>query len=268
MGKIMLQPDAARAVRDSLARLNQEQTDIYCTLVSQFDSLSLNWSGEMADACAERLKFTNQYALSITKMMDEYIGNLNYAITELERADENAAKQNTPLNETAVGAAAGAGIGAGLAANTGTNTSGQQKIPPVSGRISQEPAAVSNVNVVDGVHRGMDYAVKDGTPIKAPVNGRIIEIVNTFPPDYVNHKSNLYGNYIVIEDDNGVRYWLAHLSGTEQLNKGDTVAAGDVIGSSGHTGNTYGSHLHFEIRLSPYSWTNNQAPPEMYNAFR
>jgi murein DD-endopeptidase MepM/ murein hydrolase activator NlpD len=259
----MLQPNEARAVRDTLVRLNQEQDSIYRTLAAQFDGLTLNWSGEMANACAERLKNTNKYALSITKIMDEYINSLTFAITGLENADESAAQKNTAQNETALGGAAGIGAGVGLGA-----AGKDEKLRPVSGRISQEPAAISGVNIGDGVHRGIDYGIPDGTPVKSPVKGKIVELFGALPPDYVNHSKNLYGNYIVIEDENGVRYWLAHLSKTEKLNIGDTVQAGALIGHSGHTGNTYGSHLHFEMRLPPYSWRNNQAPPEMYNPFR
>jgi murein DD-endopeptidase MepM/ murein hydrolase activator NlpD len=45
-----------------------------------------------------------------------------------------------------------------------------------------------------------------------------------------------------------VQSWYAHQS-AQQVQVGDRVRAGQVIGRIGATGNTTGPHLHLEIRL-------------------
>jgi len=56
-----------------------------------------------------------------------------------------------------------------------------------------------------------------------------------------------YGNYIVIAHDNGTQTLYAHASRV-LVSAGQSVAKGQVIGKVGRTGESTGSHLHFEIR--------------------
>ena len=56
-----------------------------------------------------------------------------------------------------------------------------------------------------------------------------------------------YGNYVVITHDNGTQTLYGHLSATD-VNVGDSVSQGEVIGAMGSTGDSTGPHLHFEIR--------------------
>ena len=53
-----------------------------------------------------------------------------------------------------------------------------------------------------------------------------------------------YGNKIVVTHGDGSESWYAHMSGFERTS--GTVAAGDVIGYVGCTGNCYGDHVHLE----------------------
>ena len=90
-------------------------------------------------------------------------------------------------------------------------------------------------------HNGVDIVVPVGTPVTAARDGKvIISKVN---------KGGLqsgYGNYVVIEHDDGSTTLYAHLS--ERTVKFDQeVKAGDPIGLSGNTGESTGPHLHFEV---------------------
>jgi murein DD-endopeptidase MepM/ murein hydrolase activator NlpD len=94
-------------------------------------------------------------------------------------------------------------------------------------------------NDYSGGHQGIDIAVSEGEPISAADGG-----VVSMSQGGWNYG---YGNVIQIDHGNGFVTLYAHLS---QLNVGkcDSVGAGQVIGLAGNTGNSFGTHLHFEIR--------------------
>lgn len=60
-----------------------------------------------------------------------------------------------------------------------------------------------------------------------------------------------YGNYISIQQEDGLRVLYCHLECTKVI-KGQEVKEGEVIGIEGTTGNSTGIHLHLELRQSPY----------------
>jgi len=91
-------------------------------------------------------------------------------------------------------------------------------------------------------HRGMDFGVPVGTPVKAPWPGTVERVFQDagFP-------SAGGGNVIFMRHPNGLRTAYLHLS-QFKVTQGQQVAAGDVIGLSGNTGGSTGPHLHFEVR--------------------
>ena len=86
-------------------------------------------------------------------------------------------------------------------------------------------------------HYGVDLAMPTGEPIYAAFDGIV----------RISKWNNSYGNLIVIRHFNGLETYYAHLS-QRDVEPGDTLRAGAVIGLCGNTGRSYGSHLHFEIR--------------------
>ncbi len=87
-------------------------------------------------------------------------------------------------------------------------------------------------------HNGIDIAAKPGTPIYAPAMGTVT---------YSATRSG-YGNYIMIDHGNGYVTTYAHMT-ARNVNEGDVVLQGDLIGTVGSTGRVTGPHLHFEILL-------------------
>jgi murein DD-endopeptidase MepM/ murein hydrolase activator NlpD len=88
-------------------------------------------------------------------------------------------------------------------------------------------------------HSGIDLAAPQGTPVHAASSGVV----------KVGHDRTGYGLFIVVRGDDGLSTLYGHLSRVE-VESGDTVAAGDVIGEVGSTGNSTGPHLHFEVRVA------------------
>lgn len=69
-----------------------------------------------------------------------------------------------------------------------------------------------------------------------------------------------YGNYVVINHNNGYYTLYAHMAAFADIEVGDTVARGQVLGYMGMTGYATGVHVHYEIwqgcrfcRLDPLS---------------
>ncbi len=86
-------------------------------------------------------------------------------------------------------------------------------------------------------HTGLDFAAPSGTPIKAVANGVVTSISN----------DGAYGNKTEVTLDDGTELWFAHQSSIA-VSSGQSVQAGDVIGTVGATGHVTGPHLHLEVR--------------------
>ncbi|SEU34022.1 M23 family metallopeptidase [Stigmatella erecta] len=89
-------------------------------------------------------------------------------------------------------------------------------------------------------HKGIDISAPTGTPVRATHDG----VVSASSFQYDAKKGTGYGNHVTI-DGASVRTLSAHLT-ERNVKVGDTVKAGDVIGTVGTTGGVTGAHLHFE----------------------
>lgn len=98
------------------------------------------------------------------------------------------------------------------------------------------------------MHRGVDIAGAYRTPIVAAMNGVVTRTLNNCRLG--NASCGLgFGNYVYIKHPNGYTSVYAHLfTGSVTVRTGQTVKAGQIIGSQGNTGASRGDHLHFEIR--------------------
>jgi LysM repeat protein len=93
-----------------------------------------------------------------------------------------------------------------------------------------------------GLHgnNGVDLVSNFGASILASADGEVIVAKSS-------GYNGGYGSYIVIKHGNGTQTLYGHLSGV-QVSVGDTVSQGQVIGNMGSTGQSTGTHLHFEVR--------------------
>lgn len=89
------------------------------------------------------------------------------------------------------------------------------------------------------MHRGQDIAAPRGTPIYAAQSGTVV---------YAQRRGG-YGNLILIDHHNGIITAYAHLN-RFRVRVGDVVERRQRIGDMGSTGNSTGSHLHFETRVN------------------
>lgn len=95
-------------------------------------------------------------------------------------------------------------------------------------------------------HGAIDYAVSTGTPVMAAADGVVMSTADL---------TSSYGTHVVIRHANGTQTYYGHgTRGSICVKPGQTVKKGEKIMLSGSTGNSSGPHLHFEVRVSPYSY--------------
>ena len=120
---------------------------------------------------------------------------------------------------------------------------------PCTGRVvskfggRKSPGGIGSTN-----HKGLDIANSRGTPIYAADGGTVV---------YSGWQGG-YGYVVKIEHNNGLRTVYAHNSKL-LVKVGNTVHKGQEIAKMGSTGNSTGSHCHFEIQLNgvaqnPYNY--------------
>lgn len=90
-------------------------------------------------------------------------------------------------------------------------------------------------------HPGVDFSGSDGDPVYASDGGLVVKAEGGW--------NGGYGNVVFIDHCNGYVTVYAHLSAIN-VSAGMTVGRGTVVGAVGNTGNSFGSHLHFEVRLN------------------
>lgn len=145
-------------------------------------------------------------------------------------------KKTTTYNNTVKYASTGT-----MSVSKGANTSnkkvdiGINLINPVSGKISSGFGGRWGTT-----HKGLDIAAPYGTSIKAAAAGTV---------KFSGWNSGGYGNLVIISHGNGVETYYAHCSSVN-VKAGQKVSQGQVISKVGNTGNSYGNHCHFEVRVN------------------
>lgn len=91
-------------------------------------------------------------------------------------------------------------------------------------------------------HTGNDIPAPSGTSIYAANDG-IVTTVGT-------NRYSSYGYYCIIDHGGGYATLYAHQCKVPNLQVGQAVSKGQVIGYVGTTGSSTGNHLHFELRVN------------------
>jgi murein DD-endopeptidase MepM/ murein hydrolase activator NlpD len=125
-------------------------------------------------------------------------------------------------------------------AETGTQSStvnNNTMIVPVSGVLgSKYGDRIHPIKGTEKFHNGIDIKANSGTPIKAALDGEVIEA--SFEATY--------GNFVEMKHPGGLMTIYAHC---ESLiaKRGQMVKKGEIIAKVGSTGDSTGPHLHFEV---------------------
>ena len=118
--------------------------------------------------------------------------------------------------------------------------------PPGNTSVDRTYPYGSTQNDTRDPHHGVEFLNKFGTPVHAAGDG----VVQFAGPDHeavYAPRKDFYGNVVVIRHQDAQFTLYAHLSKID-VQTGDEVQAGDLIGEVGQSGVATGSHLHFEVR--------------------
>lgn len=116
-------------------------------------------------------------------------------------------------------------------------------------------------------HGGIDL-VREGyrlDNITAHSDGTVVQVIKNVNETTPNEPTNP-GNMVRIDHGNGFQTRYLHLAyGTVNVNVGDKVNRGQILGFMGNTGNSFGAHLHFEVlkdgnRINPTEYLDKDFP--------
>lgn len=120
------------------------------------------------------------------------------------------------------------------------------RLPYKSGTVRvTSPYGMRTLDGVTAMHKGVDLVGTVKT-IVSPCAGKI-GWAGEYNDKAAGGRTWEWGKYIRIETDGGYAVYLCHLASVD-VEIGQRVAAGDVLGVEGSTGKSTGNHCHFEVR--------------------
>ncbi len=105
-------------------------------------------------------------------------------------------------------------------------------------------------------HNGLDMAGREGTPVVAVADGRVVRVV----------RDRRLGNAVAVDHGDGIETVYGHL-GRVDVAQGQKVVRGQRLGGMGSTGRSTGPHVHYAVKVDgkfvnprPYLADRRQVP--------
>lgn len=97
-------------------------------------------------------------------------------------------------------------------------------------------------------HTGIDLIGNATNVVVAVSHGKVVAVRNNVKGYSTTYKS---GNYVTIDHGNGIKTVYCHMVyNSVKVKVGDYVTKGQVLGTKGNTGHSFGTHLHFGVNVN------------------
>ncbi|WP_239984705.1 M23 family metallopeptidase [Lentibacillus sediminis] len=110
-------------------------------------------------------------------------------------------------------------------------------------------------NSYDGNPQDNESYYAFGKEVVAPLEGVVVQTENAIEdntPTVDTNENKPLGNHVIIEHENEEYSMFAHFQqGTVQVEEGQEVTAGELLGLAGNSGNSSEPHIHFHVADSP-----------------
>jgi murein DD-endopeptidase MepM/ murein hydrolase activator NlpD len=210
-------------------------------------------AGETAQQIAEKYSGSKaEEILAYNKIIgDSLEAGVEIIVPNGTRPAPTKPAETAPASSGSRFARVGGSSSSGIITSTVSNAPAPNATP--SGGKFQWPTTTRRISCYYGrcygrVHTGLDIDGEFGDPIYAASGGRVVSA----------GWGGAYGIQIVIDHGGGVQTRYAHLQKL-YVSAGQTVSRGQTIGQEGSTGNSSGSHLHYEVivggrTVNPFSY--------------
>ena len=238
-----------QATKDQKAKIESEKTELENNKAELDTSLAEQKTkvGELQSLKTEKQSYVNkltQDEKEVQKEIEELQADNKQIEKEVKEAEKKYQKQLEELKKQQQNNSnSGSKNNSGSNSNTSPSTGSGYFMRPISGgSISANGYYPSSGKF----HGAIDYAVSVGTTVMAAADGVVMTTADL---------SSSYGTHVVIRHANGTQTYYGHgTRGSICVKPGQIVKKGEKIMLSGSTGNSSGPHLHFEVRVSPYSY--------------
>ncbi len=238
-----------QATKDQKTKIENEKTELENNKKELDSSLAEQKTkvNELQSLKSEKQSYANkltQDEKEVQKEIEELQADNKQIEKEVKEAEKKYQKQLEELKKQQQNNSnSGSKNNSGSNSNTSPSTGSGYFMRPISGgSISANGYYPSSGKF----HGAIDYAVSVGTTVMAAADGVVMTTADL---------SSSYGTHVVIRHANGTQTYYGHgTRGSICVKPGQIVKKGEKIMLSGSTGNSSGPHLHFEVRVSPYSY--------------
>ena len=241
---------AARAARDEMVTAEEVAEAAKAEADAQLDAQQGSYERIAADKAAydQQLQAAQIRVLELQGARNAFDQWSAQKRAEEEAAAAAAARAAAEAAAAAQRARANPGPSGGGGSSGGGGVSGFVK--PFSGRVTS-----CFGDRWGTTHFGLDVASPTGTPLYAPIAGRIERA----------GAATGFGLAVYLRGDDGAVYVYGHIN-DYFVRAGDRVVAGEQIAEVGNTGISTGSHVHFEVHPSGAMYSGAVNPVPWLNA--
>lgn len=231
--------EAKQKLEDAKAAYEQDKADqeeYKDSLESKYDELDSQ--REEVQALSDELESDYEQAKSENDRLEDEQAAINAEIEEISRREAEAARKAAEAAKKNQ-SSGNSGSSGGGSYSTSIGAGGMVWPAPSGSAGSGYGWRNHPIYGTRKFHKGTDIPAPGGSPVLAAMSGTVVQ----------SYYSSSYGNYTVISHGGGVMTAYAHQS-ARYVSVGQTVSAGQQIGTVGSTGNSTGNHLHFEVYIN------------------